>query len=526
MTYLRKGYSRKETSQSQAIPGSSQVENSAGGFSWKVDDWKRLDRFLILGSEGGTYYIHQEKLTRENAEAVERCIKEDGARVVTRVVEISESGRASKNDPALFTLAMCASLGDNPTRKAALENLSRVARIGTHLFHFASYVEDFRGWGRGLRTAIGNWYNSKSPEDLGFQVTKYQQRDKWSNRDLLRLSHPKAPSPEHQQIYSWITKGKGETSSKIIEGFERAQATTNETELAYLIKEYGLTIEMVPTQFLTSSLIWSFLLPNLGYTALIRNLGNMSKSGLLVRGNFPTNEAITTRLTDPDAIKKSKVHPIGILTALLTYSQGHGIRGKGEWEVVPDIVDALDQAFYISFGNVTPTNKRLVLALDVSGSMSWGEIAGIEKLTPRLASAALAMVTYKIEKKVVLLGFQDKLVELDISRHSTLKGVEEAISNLSFGRTDCAQPMLWASESKTAIDTFSIYTDSETWFGKIHPSQALDKYRRETNIPSKLAVVGMVSNGFSIADPDDSGMLDVVGFDTATPEIISQFIEG
>lgn len=37
----------------------------------------------------------------------------------------------------------------------------------------------------------------------------------------------------------------------------------------------------------------------------------------------------------------------------------------------------------------------------------------------------------------------------------------------------------------------------------------------------KLVVVGMVSNGFSIADPDDAGMLDVVGFDAAAPQVIA-----
>ena len=36
----------------------------------------------------------------------------------------------------------------------------------------------------------------------------------------------------------------------------------------------------------------------------------------------------------------------------------------------------------------------------------------------------------------------------------------------------------------------------------------------------------MVSNGFSIADPQDGGMLDVVGFDTSTPSIIADFATG
>ena len=37
---------------------------------------------------------------------------------------------------------------------------------------------------------------------------------------------------------------------------------------------------------------------------------------------------------------------------------------------------------------------------------------------------------------------------------------------------------------------------------------------------------GMVSNGFSIADPEDGGMMDVVGFDTSVPQVIADFIRG
>jgi 60 kDa SS-A/Ro ribonucleoprotein len=153
---LRQYFSTRQTPQNQPIPGSQQVPNSAGGFAWAVNDWTRLERFLVLGSEGGTYYIRPRQLTVENAEAVLRCIQENGRLVVDRVVAISENARAPKNDPALFVLAMCAGLGDEATRRAALEALPRVARIGTHLFHFLEFVEGFRGWGRGLRRGVAN----------------------------------------------------------------------------------------------------------------------------------------------------------------------------------------------------------------------------------------------------------------------------------------------------------------------------------------------------------------------------------
>src|SRR5438445_12992 len=76
------------------------------------------------------------------------------------------------------------------TRSAALAALPRVCRTGTHLFRFAEDVKAFRGWGRGLRRAVGDWYAGKEPGELAYQLTKYQRRNGWSHRDLLRLTHP------------------------------------------------------------------------------------------------------------------------------------------------------------------------------------------------------------------------------------------------------------------------------------------------------------------------------------------------
>ena len=173
-----------------ADPGSGQVPNSAGGFAWAVDDWTRLRRFLVLGSEGGSYYASESKLTRENAKAVERCLAEDGPRAVAEIVRVSREGRAPKNDPAIFALAMAAGRADEETRKAALEALPQVCRTGTHLFQFATFVEGFRGWGRSLRRAVGRWYAAQNADALAYQAVKYRQREGVTHRDLLRLAHP------------------------------------------------------------------------------------------------------------------------------------------------------------------------------------------------------------------------------------------------------------------------------------------------------------------------------------------------
>jgi 60 kDa SS-A/Ro ribonucleoprotein len=175
--------------------------------------------------------------------------------------------------------------------------------------------------------------------------------------------------------------------------------------------------------------------------------------------------------------------------------------------------------------------------------MMGGCVAGVPGLSPRDASAALALVTAATETRYETVGFfagrsgwksrtrmyqgyVDGISPLAISPRQRLDDVVRTVSNLPFGGTDCALPMLYALDREREIDTFAIYTDSETWAGNVHPVQALADYRRASCIDARLAVVGMVSNGFSIADPNDPGMLDVVGMDTATPQLISDFARG
>jgi 60 kDa SS-A/Ro ribonucleoprotein len=528
-TYLQ-GLGTRQTPQWERIPGTSQVRNSAGGFGWAVDDWVRLDRFLILGCEGGSYYASERALSVENAQAVLRAVQADGPRAVARIVEVSTAGRAPKNDPAIFALALAAAKGDEATRRLALEALPRVCRIGTHLLHFAQYVEQFRGWGRGLRRAVAAWY-AQPVERLAYQAVKYRQRDGWAQRDLLRLAHPQAPSEQHQALYFWLTRGwewvgdepHPDQALRLIWAFEKVQRATSVDEVAGLIREHRLPREAIPAEWLGQAAVWEALLEtDLPMTALIRNLATLTRVGLLSPGAEATRQVVA-QLGDAERLRKARVHPIAVVAALKTYAQGQGERGKHTWEPLAQVVDALDAAFYASFGTVESTGARWLLALDVSGSMGGGVVAGVPGLTPRVAAAAMALITAATEPQHTVLGFSHELVPLPISPRQRLDEVVAATSNLAFGATDCALPMLWALEHKVQVDVFAVYTDSETWFGKVHPTQALRQYRERMGIPAKLVVVGMVSNRFTIADPDDAGMLDVVGFDTATPNVIADF---
>jgi 60 kDa SS-A/Ro ribonucleoprotein len=384
---------------------------------------------------------------------------------------------------------------------------------------------------------------------LAYQAVKYRQREGVTHRDLLRLAHPAGKvsagnptlevSPAHATLFEWIARGTvADGLPRLVEGFTLAQAADTPQRTASLVREYRLPREALRPEHLTSGEVWSALLEEMPMTALVRNLATMTRVGVIAPGADGAAAAVAM-LGDPERIRQARVHPIALLVALRTYSAGRGVRGRGEWNPVREVVDALDAAFYTAFANVEPSGKRLLLALDVSGSMTIAQVAGVPGLTPRDVSAALALVTAATEPQYEIVGFfagsggfasgrglseyADGLAPLAISPRQRLDDAVKAVSDLPFGGTDCALPMRYAQARGRAIDTFVIYTDSETWAGPIHPVQALRDYRRASGIDARLVVVGMVSNGFSIADPADGGMLDVVGFDTATPQLIADF---
>ncbi len=536
--------STKETPQVEPIPGKPMVPNSAGGFSFQVSDWQRLDRFLVLGCEAGSYYATEKKLTIENAECVRRCVEADAERTVNRIVEISDAGRAPKNDPAIFALAICASKADEKSRKLALAALPKVCRIGTHLFHFAAACNDLRGWGRSLRNAMANWYTAKTPAELAYGVIKYQSRDGWSHRDVMRLAHVKTSDPAMQAVIRWAVRGAegmGEVTfarkvkggdkpatypavaglPEVIAAFESIKNSTDAKAVAEAVRKFNLPRECVPTAMLNELSVWEALLEKMPMTAMIRNLGNMSKVGLL-KPMSAASKIVCDALGNVESLKKSRVHPLSILIAMKTYAQGKGMKGSGEWSPVQDVVDALDGAFYSAFDFVEPTNKRWFFGIDVSGSMG-AQCAG-SPVTCCEAATALALVTNRVEKQTFVGRFNTGMEPVPFGRTTRMNDALTYTRSINGGGTDCALPMLYAAEKGIETDAFVVLTDNETYAGKIHPVQALKKYRDKTGIAAKLIVVGMVANEFTIADPSDPGMLDVVGFSTDVPAVMAEFV--
>ena len=278
---------------------------------------------------------------------------------------------------------MAAGLGDEATRQAALEALPQVCRTGTHLFQFATFVEGFRGWGRSLRRAVGRWY---AAQPVGRARLPGGQVPPARGRDAPRPAPPGAPgargssagnprldvSDEHARLFEWIVRG-GETGRPAAPGRglrPRAGGGDAGGEAAALIREYRLPREALQTGA-------PDLAGGLGGAARRHaddgadpqpgddDAGRRARAGLGRHGEGGRAARRRASASAGRACTRSRCSRRSARTrpAAVCAAAASGAR-------CATIVDALDAAFYAAFGNVEPTGKRLLLALDVSGSMA------------------------------------------------------------------------------------------------------------------------------------------------------------
>ncbi|MEV4218098.1 TROVE domain-containing protein [Nonomuraea sp. NPDC049725] len=539
------------TPQTLPMPGrADQVRNAAGGYVFAKDLWTRVEDFLILCTTGGTYYVGEDQLTAENAGVLFRAIAEDGPRVVALLTEISTARppRAPKQGPALFALAAAYAKGDADTRQAAKAALAKVARTTDHLAKFFGYYKNLGGKptargtaprvGRSLRTALGSWFLTGSPDDVAFRACKARQRrtpqgESLDLRDVLRIAHPVADDEQRKTLFGWIAGNVSDDEARdelpAVDRFLTAKAVTTPAEAVRVVTAARAPWEFLPDAMLREPSVWEALIDTVGLTALIRNLARMTRIGALEPLGDGTARAVA-RLTDGEAITRARIHPMDAWLALRVYASGQAQPNpravRHTWKPVPAILDALEQTYELAFGTVEPSGKRLLVAVDSSGSMAWGggvRVGGSPVGSPYEVGCAMAVMLSRVEKgNVHVIDVDTRARGSKVTPRTNLR--EIARWQPSGGGTDLSLPFTWAARKGFHADGIVVFTDNETWAGRSHPAQALAAYRRTVNPDARVVVAAMTSTGHSIGDPGDDGVLNVAGLDASLPLIVNGFV--
>jgi 60 kDa SS-A/Ro ribonucleoprotein len=517
---------------SKPIPGREKemVKMRGGGHGFAIDKWTSLERFLILGTDANTYYASAKELTRESAAAVLACARENHNRTIRIIKEISYEGRAFRNDAAIFALALIAQELQHElpeARSGALEAIPHVARTASMHFQFQDYMESLGGkWNPTRKHAVEEWYNTKDVDRLAYQTLKFRNRYGWTHKDLIKQGRFGTTDPKRDALFKYLIYGTlGPETPELVHNYERIKVAENTQECIDLIRLYKLTWEFVPSQFLGKPEVWRELLPNLPYTAMLRNISRMTANGTFE--DTESRKLVARRLLDGEAIKRARIHPISILMATATYKSGKGRRGRLEWIPLPIIADAMEEAFYEAFAYVEPSGKRFLIGLDVSSSMfGWGD-EGIADTGLNAAEAASAMVmsVMRTERDYEIMAFAHDFRPVPWGRTASLGQVLDATRKMGFGATDCGLPVQWAINNRKEFDVIMILTDNETNRGHQVPD-LMRNYRQQSGVDARFITAAMVANRYSVADPKDPLMLDIVGFDAALPKLVTNFAKG
>lgn len=531
MTYLH----RQTGPQRQTIQDNPrQVQNSAGGWGYSIEGEDYLRRFLTLGTEGGTYYVDERKLTLDALQNVEAYIAGDWTTALGVVTQYSVEGRTAKVSPILFALALLykhkndLDVGNEVWHRSRQFRAAfvQVIRTLSHLYEFLSYVQAVGLNVNGSATlgkAVGDLISKWGAKKLAYQVVKYRQRYGWTFRDVCRVFHPHFGG-KINQVIAYAVNGSEPDIDSIVAYESLKMARDSRDVIDILLSGPGASWEMIPTQFLSDGGVWDTLLERgfLPINALIRNLGRMTALGVFGQpGQYSdATEYAVSMLTSSEVLNNARVHPFNVLNALKTYSSGGGWRSDLTWKPRRDIVSALAQAYELSFVSIEPSQAHLMVAVDVSRSMS-ARIMG-SNVQAAEAAVSLAQVFQNKARRVDTYKFNYELERYEIPMGNPVDVASKRV--WAGGGTDCAKPMLFADHNNLFYDAFVIITDNETWAGSVKPDEALRRYRRHMNGAARLVVVGMTSTGFTIADPQDAGSMDVVGFDAGAFKTIQEFV--
>ncbi|XP_078475181.1 RNA-binding protein RO60-like isoform X1 [Lampetra planeri] len=325
-----------------------------------------------------------------------------------------------------------------------------------------------------------------------------------------------APGHGHEELRAML---------RYLSAVERVRRASDCGEVEVLVAEHGLVWQHLLTQHLKSPQVWMALLKEMPVSAMLRSLGKMAALDLLAPESAGA-ALVCQRLAETDELREARVHPLHVLVALRTYERGQAGTGRLKWRPNPAVLQALDATFYSSMQVVQPTGKRFLLAVDVSISMCGG-VLGTPVLMAKTLAAALSLVIVSTERSATVLAFSQTLLPLPIDPSLRLDQVLRIMDQVPRGATDCAQLLAWARDTGTPVDVFLVLTDSKAAWGAVHPTAALQEYRKETGLASRLVVCTLTRDvAVAAGDADDAGVLHVCGFDAAALDVINAFACG
>jgi 60 kDa SS-A/Ro ribonucleoprotein len=494
----------------------NELLNYAGGATYARSLREQVVQVLATSTLGDTYYVSGADLRQETIEVLTRARRECPDFFARALVWARNEGMMKKV-PLLGLVILSA--GGSATKHLLQRVFPLLVKTPDDLREFIrecieGNIPGRNGLGGVAVPLVRDWLATLTE----YHALKYGSAVSKgvTLRDAIRMSHPKPESAQSAEIFAWLVRGeKGLGDQNLlpqIRAFEALKRAKTDEEQIRLVRDGRLPFEVVVPVASPSTRIWSELHLHAPYMNLLRNLVTFTRHGVFKEDAHV--EHAVKKLTDPDAVRHSRVLPFRFFNACKEYREVEGFE--------PRIADAIRLATEISFANIPSFGARMVcVAPDVSGSMS---SAVSDKGTTRcidIAGIFAGALMKRIEGRGIVLPFESHVVtNAGLSFRDDVLVTAEKLARIHGGGTAVGAPIEYLLDRKIKVDVFIGITDNEDWDHGDDDGHSVRgsflslwrDYRRAVNPNAKAFLVTIAPYRDAVAPKGEKGVRFIYGW--------------
>ena len=503
------------------------ARNNAGGKAYRMTDRHALAQLALTGTFNNTFYV-QGKVQLE--QVLELCNKVP-ARFVAQLAVYSRQKGYMKDMPVLL-LAYLSTVDSDLFASVFDKIINNGKQLRNFVQVMRSGVVGRKSLGSRPKKMVQNWFASRTSEKLFFN----SMGNNPSMADVIKMMHPHPESQEKEATFGYIL-GRDEINHEALPDVIQNYHT-------FLNKKAGRRkLPKAPFEMLSSAGLstseWAQLAEQMTWQQLRQNLNTLQRHGVL--NDNKIIQQLAKKLSDRHAILASNVFPTQLLAAYLHAGGKMSQSRYSYWSHIKSttplpaaLLNALQNALDISLENVPACNGKMVIFVDVSGSMH-SPITGTSKTTSKIAcvdAAALfaSALLKKSSENTVVVPFDTKLHKACLNPRDSIMTNASKLSKFGGGGTNCSLGMKWLNTQKEHVDVVVYLSDYESWADYHNtgyrgaPLAALWKtYRKTVNSDAKLVCVDLQPHT-TLQAHNDSHVLNIGGWSDQMFKIIVDFV--
>lgn len=511
--------------------------NEAGGIAYRFAPKHALAQLAMTGCLNGVYYADAE----EQLDAVLDLARQVDPKFVAQVAIYARQVGHMKDMPALL-VAHLTTLDLRLFRIAAEKVIDNTKMLRTFVQIMRSGVTGRKSLGSAPKRFVENWLQSRPSKAL-FRGNIGQDP---SLADVIKMVHPAPADAERTALYAYLIDKPHAAADLplLVKEFElfknslspRSTVLSQSTEKPSRL-DGNQTINRfpeipcpkVPFQMLTGLPLteqhWCDIAQSASWQATRMNLNTFARHGVFA--NQKLTDLVATRLRDAKAIRQAGAFPYQLLAAYQNAGAG-----------IPQVIrDALQDAMETATSNVPAWQGRVVVCVDVSGSMR-SPITGYRKgatsaVTCVQVASLIAATALRKNPLARVIAFNDEVEPVTLNPRDSVMTNTRVLTDLPWGGTDCSRPLALLNKEGTEADLVLMVSDNQSWIDlrkeswSFKGTEVMEEWERlkERNPQARLVCLDLQPYTTSQA-PDRDDILNVGGFSDQVFSVIRDFANG